>query len=74
MEALLKILVMAHELSRGSAVNVTKKTKHHLFLCMQLLRQTNPHHVQLRLFDENKWNNNCDGSRRKELSAVDYGL
>ena len=25
-------------------------------------------------FDENKWNKNRDGSWRKELSAVDYGL
>ena len=25
-------------------------------------------------FDEKKWNNNCDGSWRKELSAVDYRL
>ena len=25
-------------------------------------------------FDENKWNNNCDDLRRKELGAVYYGL
>ena len=25
-------------------------------------------------FDEKKWNKNCDSSRRKELSALDYGL
>ena len=46
-EALSKILVMAHGSSRGSAVNVAKKTKQHLFFGMQFLRQTTPHHVQL---------------------------
>ena len=25
-------------------------------------------------FNEKKWKKNCDGSRKKELSAVDYGL
>ena len=25
-------------------------------------------------FDEKKWNKNCDGSWRKELRVLDYGL
>ena len=28
----------------------------------------------IELFDEKNWNRNYDGSRRKELSAVDHGL
>ena len=46
-EALSKISVMAHGSSRGSAVNVTKETKHNLFSGIQFLRQTTLNHVQL---------------------------
>ena len=48
MEALSKISVMAHGSSRGSTINVTKKTKQYFFW-IQFLRQTTPHHVQLRI-------------------------
>ena len=45
---------MAHGSSRGSAVNVTKKTKHHLFFRMQFLRYITPHHVQFSLLEKIK--------------------
>ena len=48
-ESLSKIVVMAHGSSKGSDVNNTKKTKKHLFLGMQFIRQTIPSHVQLSL-------------------------
>ena len=40
---------MIHGSIWGSAVNATEKTKQNLFLGMQFLRQTNPHHIQLSL-------------------------
>ena len=40
---------MTHETSLGSAVNVTKETRQHLFFGMQFLRQTNLYNVQLSL-------------------------
>ena len=45
----MKILVVEHGSSQGSAFNVTKKTKHHLFFGMHFLRQTKPHYGQLSL-------------------------
>ena len=74
MEALSKRLVMANRSSWGIAVNVTGKKKHHLFFGLQFLRQTTPHHIQLRLFVERRGGEDCDGSCKKELSAVDYSL
>ena len=47
-EVLSKRLVMSHGSIRGSAVNVTKKTKHHFF-GIKFLRHTTPHHIQLSL-------------------------
>ena len=74
MEALLKRLVMAHGSSRGSAVNVTNKTKQHLFFWDAVPKADYPTSRSIEPLDEKNRNKNCDGSWRKEFSAVDYGL
>ena len=58
---------------RVSSVNVTKKTNHHFFWDA-VPEADYPTSRSIEPFDEKKWNKNRDGSWRKELSAVDYGL
>ena len=66
---------MSHGLIRGSAVNVTNKTKQNCFWDAFAVPETDyPASRSIKPFDEKKWNKNCDGPCRKELSAVDYGL